>query len=115
MIKHFQVGITDLLSVVSNIEDINMKNTENTRVTIKIFSIVPFPPLFLLFFISEKKLHQNSVQNIAPQEILPPVRIRVWFRVRIRSRVGEQFFSGAMALELMEIQIFLVLAETTYV
>ena len=56
-----------------------------------------------VFFNSEKKVHRNSVQKLAPQENWPLVRIRVWFRARDRIRVWEQVSSGAMTLEPIEI------------
>ena len=30
---------------------------------------------------------------------MPPVRVRVWFRVSVRIKVGGQFSSGAIVLE----------------
>ena len=41
----------------------------------------------------------DSVRTFAPEENCPPVRARVWFRVNVRFRVREQFFSGAIVLE----------------
>ena len=42
-----------------------------------------------------------DVRTIAPEENcpLPPVRVRVWFRVSIKIRVGEQFSSREVVLE----------------
>ena len=41
----------------------------------------------------------GGVRKIAPEENCPPVRVRVWFRIRVRIRAGGQFSSGAFFLE----------------
>ena len=42
----------------------------------------------------------NGIRTIAPDENCPlPVRVRVWFKVSVKIRVGEQFTSGAIVLE----------------
>ena len=46
---------------------------------------------------------KNSVRTIAPEENCPPVRVRVW--VRVRFSVGGQLSSGAIVLEPLRIHI----------
>ena len=41
----------------------------------------------------------SGVRKIAPKENCPPVRVRVWFRISVRIKAGEQFSSGAIFLE----------------
>ena len=40
-----------------------------------------------------------GVPRIASEENYPPFRVRVWFRVKVRIRVGSQFSSGIIVLE----------------
>ena len=37
--------------------------------------------------------------NFRCPENCPPIRVRVWFRVGVRIRLGGQFSSGAIVLE----------------
>ena len=37
--------------------------------------------------------------KIAPPPPIPPLRVRVWFRIRVRIRVGEQFSAVKIVLE----------------
>ena len=39
------------------------------------------------------------VSGQLPEGNCPPVRVRVWFRISVRIRVGGQFFSGVIVLE----------------
>ena len=41
----------------------------------------------------------HGVRKIAPEENCSPVRVRVWFRVSVRIRVGGNFLQGAIFLE----------------
>ena len=41
-----------------------------------------------------------GIRTSAPEKMCPPVGVRVWFRVRVSFRVGGQFSSGAIVLEL---------------
>ena len=55
---------------------------------------------YVFFF---KKCVQSSLcgaGKIAPEENCSPVRVRVWFRISVRTRAGGQFSSGAIFLEL---------------
>ena len=53
----------------------------------------------LLVVKHSKKVQKHGVRTIAPEKNFGPVRVRVWFRVRIRIRVGGQFSLGVIALE----------------
>ena len=66
-----------------------------------------FKMLFVIWFIS---IFHCSTSGIAPhdkrvpgqflpKENYPPFRVRVWFRFRVRVRVGRQLSSGAIVLE----------------
>ena len=49
----------------------------------------------MLFWIDLK----YGVRTIAPEENCPPVRVRVWFRVNVRIKVGGKFSLGAIVLK----------------
>ena len=41
----------------------------------------------------------NGIRTIAAEENCPPVKVRVWFRDSVRSKVEGQFSSGAIIIE----------------
>ena len=45
------------------------------------------------------QIWRKGIRTIAPEESCPPVRVRVWVRVRVSFRVGGQFSSEAIVLE----------------
>ena len=49
--------------------------------------------------ICECSLLDGRLDNCPGGNLPPPVRVRVWFRVSVRIRVGGQFSSGAIVLE----------------
>ena len=91
-----------------------MKNTENTRVTIKIFSIVPFPPF--CYFLFQKKSYIKIVSRILPPRKSNP-RLELGFGLEFGLEVGlgNNFSLEQWPWNSWKYRFFLVLAETTYV
>ena len=54
---------------------------------------------FIVYRINSQSIYTFGIRKIAPEENCPPVRVRVWIRVRISFRVGKKFSSGAIVLE----------------
>ena len=55
-------------------------------------------------------MKKKGIGTIAPEKNYPPVRVRVWVKVRFSLKVGGQFSSGPIVLETKKsyiIKIFL--------
>ena len=50
-------------------------------------------------FIGVNSLEMNFSRTTVPEENYPPVRVKVWFSIRVRIRVWRQFFSGAIVID----------------
>ena len=76
-----------------------MKNFSMNWIQIFISSCLFDKSFFQKIPILNKLSILYGVRTFVLEENCPPVMVRVWYRVRLRKRFGEQFSSGAIVLE----------------
>ena len=77
----------------------NMKKFSMNWIQIFISSCLFDKSFFQKIPILNKLSILYGVRTFVLEENCPPVMVRVWYRVRLRKRFGEQFSSGAIVLE----------------